>query len=116
MGVVSILRIHEAYYARFADFFFEDFFADFFAAFFFEDFFAAFFFAAIKIFLLCKSESINKFVFMITTVIITLDTLSMSFIQLHTIVNDRKYVDNFFENIFYKKRCMIINCICEDFA
>jgi hypothetical protein len=61
-----------AYYARFADFRFAVFLADFFATFFFEVFFAAFFFAAIKIFLLCKSESVCKIVFMITTMTITL--------------------------------------------
>lgn len=68
-------RIRVAYYARFADFFF--FGAAFFVAFFadfFATFFAAFFFAAIKIFLLCKSESVCKIVFMITTMINTLYT------------------------------------------
>jgi hypothetical protein len=62
VGVVLFLFASDDY-ARFADFRFAVFLADFFATFFFEDFFAAFFFAAIKIFLLCKSESIDKIVF-----------------------------------------------------
>jgi hypothetical protein len=47
---------------------------------------------------------------MITTVIIfTLDTLSMSCVEMHTIVFIKKYVDNFFiiKNIFYDKNKII---------
>lgn len=43
---------------------------------------------------------------MITTAIITLDTLSMTFIQRHSIDIDVNYVDNFY---FFKKYFLVQN-------
>ena len=63
MGVDALFGRNKCDYARFADFFavfFAAFFATFFVAFL-ATFFTAFFFAAIKIFLLYKSESISNF-------------------------------------------------------
>ncbi len=97
MGADVFRENANTYYARFADFRFfgAAFFDDFLADFRFAVFFAAFFFAAIKIFLLCKSESIYKLVFMITTVIITLDIISMTLIHIHTREKYFLHVDNF---------------------
>jgi len=64
VGAGDLFETGKCDYARFAVFFAAFFFgAAFFATFFvafFATFFTAFFFAAINIFLLCKSESINK--------------------------------------------------------
>jgi hypothetical protein len=53
---------------------------------------------------------------MITTVIITLDILSMSFIVLRTILFSKKCVDNFYKIIFIKNNCIYNRCKCEELA
>ena len=53
---------------------------------------------------------------MITTVIITLDILSMSFIVVRTILFSKKYVDNFYKIIFVQIYFIYYKCKCEEFA
>ncbi len=53
---------------------------------------------------------------MITTVIITLDILSMSFIVVRTILFSKKYVDNFYKIIFVQNNFIYYKCKCEEFA